>query len=65
MYLSAYDSQHLTQACLNVRGWILDAKGANHFFESFASNLKNGLHSANVASRRGPLQREVQSKYNK
>ena len=32
----------------------MDAKVQKHFFESFASELKNGLHSANVASRRDP-----------
>ena len=34
--------------------WRLDAKGANHFFESFASELENGPHFANVLSRRDP-----------
>ena len=31
--LSAYDIQNLTQACLEVRFWRLDAKGENRFLK--------------------------------
>ena len=50
-YLSAYDIQHLTQARLNVRCWILGAKGVNRIFENIASELEYGPHFANVISR--------------
>ena len=32
-YLSAYDIQNLTQACLEVRFWRFDAKGENRFLK--------------------------------